>query len=334
MEKKQHLTIQDIAQIAGVSISTVSRVLNNTAPVSKSTRNRILKVIQQTGFSPNAMARGLRLGSKTVGIVIPDITNQFFVEFVKGVEEILLSEGYSLFIANEDWDAAKRAHYIQQMIERRVEGVITFGNFDEQTFKVLRDHHVKIVSNENDNASVNSVQTDNRKGGFLATEHLIQNGHARIAVFGYTNQEAWQQERLLGYEDALLYYNIPFDGALVFTANPFGNPGYELTKQVLQSDMPPTAVFAMVDAIAIGVYQAADELGVRIPEQLSVIGFDNISLCTLLHPKLTTVAQPIHELGRESAKMLIDDIQTGTEQSPRKLVLPVQLVIRDSTAKL
>lgn len=328
------LTIKDIASMAGVSISTVSRAINNSGPVNEKTRSKILKIIEQTKFTPNGLARGLRTSTKTIGLLIPDITNLFFIELVKGIEHVLDQKNYSALLFNTDWDSKKENHYLNLMEERRVEGVIFMATFlSYSTLQLLPEKDIRVVSIQNGVKGIDSIFTKDGEGAFEATEHLINLGHKRIAFVGFKNITDCMNNRLKGYEYALKKHGIPVDQTYQLFCEPRGDYGYEIAQELFRLPQLPTAVLAISDHMAAGIFRAFEEKGIKVPDDISVIGFDNTHLCQWLSPKLTTVAQPIFEMGKAAASLLLERISNGSsEEIVREVILPTRLIIRGSTA--
>lgn len=337
MNLSGQLTIKDIANMAGVSISTVSRAINNSGPVNEKTKNKILKIIEETQFSPNGLARGLRTSTKTIGLLIPDITNLFFIELVKGIEHILDQKGYSALLFNTDWDSEKEIRYLNLMEERRVEGVIFMATFlSYSTLQLLPEKDIRVVSIQNGVKGVDSIFTKDGEGAFEATEHLINLGHKRIAFVGFKNITDCMNNRLSGYEMALMKHGIEVDKAYQLFCQPHGDYGYEIAQELFKLPQLPTAVIAISDHMAAGIFRAFEERGIKVPDDVSVIGFDNTHLCQWLHPKLTTVAQPIFEMGKTAASLLLERIANGSsdDEVEREITLPTKLIVRGSTAKV
>jgi DNA-binding LacI/PurR family transcriptional regulator len=331
MSGKRHLTIEDIASMAEVSISTVSRVLNNSGPVRQTTRNKIMKIIKNTNYTPNGLARGLRKTSKTIGLLIPDIKNLFFIEVINGIEDYLNQHGYSAFFCNVNWNSSKEKEYIELMVERRVEGLVIMSAFcDESVIRNLPTD-IQTVSIQSGVKGIDSVYSKDQEGAREATEYLLSLGHRNIAFFGFKNIKDSLNNRLNGYKEALQNYDIPYDPQLVLYADPNPNIGYELTQRLLELPQLPTAILAIYDQMVPGIYGALNEKGISVPGDISIIGFDNTVLCEWIHPKLTTVSLPNYEMGKVAAELLIDRI-TNDRKICKEVYLPTKLIIRESTS--
>jgi LacI family transcriptional regulator len=331
MNDRGHHTIEDIARMANVSISTVSRVMNNSAPVSKATRDKIMKIIKTTNFRPNGLARGLRKTSRTIGLLVPDIRNLFFIEVINGIEDVLNQNGYSAFLCNTNWDSEKEKHYIELMVERRVEGLVVMSTFfDESVIKNLPSG-INTVSIQNGIKGIDSVYCKDQEGSRNATEYLISLGHRRIAFLGFKNIENSLNNRIQGYREAFSSHGMPCDDQYILFCDPGKNAGYDVTQRLFDLQEQPTAIIAIHDQMVPNIYRALAERGLSVPHDISVIGFDNTILSEWIHPRLTTVAQPNYDIGKAAAELLIDRISTDRKMT-KEILLPTQLIIRESTA--
>jgi len=330
----KNITIEDIARLAGVSVGTVSRAINNSGPVSKKTKSKIDKIIKDTNYTPNGLARGLKTRSRTVGLLVPDIRNLYFIDVVLGIEYVLKENGYSSFLCHTDWDSEKEQEYIDLMVGRRVEGLVIMSTFvNESVFDKLSGRDIKIVSIQNGIKGIDSVSSRDEEGAFEATEHLIGLGHRRIAFLGFRNILNSLNRRMRGYCSALDKHGIPRDESLFVYCEPFGDYGYAAATQLFKLDEMPTAILAINDHMIPGIYRALQERGLSVPRDVSVIGFDNTALSEWVSPNLTTVAEPIFEMGKNAAYLLLERIKNGDDSSNREIVLPSRLIVRDSTGR-
>ncbi len=329
------ITIKDIAKKAGVSYATVSRALNNRPEVSEKTRREIQRLAAEMGYKPNAIARGLVTKETfTLGLIIPDITNPFFPEVARGVEEAASDAGYSVFLCNTNWDVKKEKTYIELLEEKRVDGLILASVCeDEKSLRDLIDREVPVVliNRVPEQVSINYVAIDNIKGAQQAVEHLISLGHRRIAYVGGLKQVESTRERLQGYRLALAIHDIPFKEELVRYGTFKKESGYESALALLSLPQPPTAIFAVNDILALGVIHAIKDKGLKVPDDVAVVGFDDIPFAAYAEVNLTTVAQPKYTMGEMAAKILIDEIRKGPSPEKKYIVLPPTLVIRASS---
>jgi LacI family transcriptional regulator len=327
--------MRDVAGRAGVSVTTVSHVINETRPVSDELRRRDSAAMDELGYQPNRLARSLRRGqTHTIGMIIPDSANPFFAEVARGVEDTSFENGYSLILCNSDGDLDKELLYTNVLVEKRVDGILfvaaglsTDRILDLQTQKTP----LVVVDRDLPDAAVDSVLTDNALGGWLATRHLIELGHRRIACITGPSDVTPSADRVTGYRQAMSEEGIPVDEALIVKGDFQYDSAYRASLQLLQIEDPPTAVFACNDLMAVAVMRAALEQGWQIPGDLSVVGFDDVRLAAFANPPLTTIAQPKYEIGVVAAKMLLARMHNHERPAHRR-VFETSLVIRRSTA--
>lgn len=333
VEKK---TIKDIAEIANVSYATVSRALNNKYGVNEGTRRRILEIAERINYSPNAVARGLKSNRTfTLGLVIPDISNPFFPEVARGVEEQASERGYSVLLCNTDWNLEREEQYLRLLAERRVDGLLIspvgaarHAPWQEDIFGELP---VVFLANAPVETERPYVIIDNTRGGYLATSHLLLQGYERVAFVGAREGSGTVDRRLEGYREALAERGVPVDDSLVCLGDFREHSGYEAARRLVAGRMCPDAVFAENDLLAVGVIHAVRERGLRVPEDVAVVGFDDIPLAAFPEIDLTTVAQPKEEMGRRAARLLTDAVAgAGT---PSQIMLEPQLLVRGTSLR-
>jgi LacI family transcriptional regulator len=326
-------TIVEVARRARVSTSTVSHVVNRTRFVSPQSRARVEEAIRTLGYRPNALARSLRVGrTHTLGLVIPDSANPFFAEVGRAIELAAFEAGFSVILCNTENEREKEQLYLGVLAKKQVEGIV-LAAADERSdpLRTLLHGRVPVVAvdRERRGLALDTVLTDNRGGGLLATRHLLALGHRRIGCVTGPARLSTTAQRLLGYRRALRDAGVPADDALVVAADFHPAAGAAALRALLALPRPPTAVFACNDLMALGVLSAAAEAGRRVPEDLAVVGYDDIELAAFAMPPLTTVAQPKAEMGRAIVKLLVDRIRDG-RLPPQRAVLPVELRIRRS----
>jgi LacI family transcriptional regulator len=328
-------TIKDVARVAGVSITTVSHVLNDTRFVSDELRVRVLAAMEELDYRPNILARSLRRGeTKTIGLVVPDNSNPFFAEMARMVEDLGFAAGYSVILCNSDENLAKEAAYIEVLIAKQVDGVvfIASGSTQEHLFELnQQDIPYVVVDREVDGSLADVILVDNELGGYLATRHLIELGHRRIACIAGRSQLTPSADRVGGYRRALREYLIPEEEELIVPGDFRAEGGEMALERMLAVNPPPSAAFACNDMMAIGVLRAARNAGLRVPGDLSVVGFDDIPFAAVVSPALTTVAQPVSGLAQHSVRLLLARMQNSREDQPtQRIVLQPHLVVRDS----
>jgi LacI family transcriptional regulator len=327
-------TISDVAQKAGVSPTTVSHVINNTRFVSDEKRERVERAIEEMGYHPNALARSLRSGeTHTIGLVLPDSANPFFAEVGRNIEGAAFNVGYSVILCNTENDLKKENKYIDVLAENHVDGMIFVGaGEDRDSYRKLLDLKVHVVAMDRDypDLKMDVVITDNLQGGRLATQHLIGLGHQRIACITGPSKVNLSAQRVTGYIQSLQEAGLGFDKDLIISGDFHPESGQAAAYQLLSMQDPPTAIFACNDMMAIGVLRACMELGRRIPQDLALVGYDDIELASYTTPSLTTIQQPKKEMGVTALKYLLDRIQ-AEQSAPQKALLPVSLVVRGSS---
>ena len=335
------ITIADIAAQAGVSKAAVSRVLNKRREgVGEQTRARIEAILQATGFSPSALARGLATGkSRSVGLIIPDITNPFYPLLVRGVEDALCESGYSLFLCNSAGDIVKEKDYVRVLMEKGVDGIIldsAQSDCDCQ-LELLEDAHLPFVLLDrmiDGQPRRNGVFVDNREGARLAASHLYARPGASLLFINGPADRSQSQLRRAGVEDVWRALELPAAALIVLDGDDTIASGYRLTEQLLASapagKLPFTALFACNDLMAVGALRALKARGVAVPGEVEVIGFDDIELAHLIDPPLSTVSQPALEMGARAAENLLRQM-TGKAARPKTVVLKPSLVLRGTT---
>jgi len=334
------VTIKDIAEIANVSVATVSRVINNKSKgVSDETRKRILGLIKQYNYQPSAVARGLATKkSKIIGLIIADITNPFYHRLVKGVEDEAHEKGYNLILCDGNNSEEKEASYLDFLNEHYVSGIIynNFHNISKPILNKVLNSSVPFVSIDSrlDVPGCKCVYLDNEKAMYELIQYLIDMGHKRIGFITGPIDSYSTEERYKGYLKALKDNQIEIDGRLIIEADYVIQEGFNGMNILLERDTNMSAVACCNDLMAIGAMESLKEKNIKIPGEMSLVGFDNIDMSRLVTPKLTTIAQPIYEMGREAAKIIIDTIEGKLESSYTNKVFVPNLIIRDSVKKI
>ena len=328
------ITLREVAAKAGVSLNTASRALTGKPDVNRQTKARVLALAQKLGYSPNHLARSLVRGrTQTVGLVVTDCTDPFYASLIRAVEGVLSRNGFSLLLATSNEDTQKENGALSMLRERRVDGLlltpvdVEAGHLDGFLGGALP---IVLVGRRPAGYKGPFVGVDNVTGGALMTRHLIGLGHRDIAHFTRRDKASSARERLLGYRTALKEAGIPFRPNLVHSLPPSTAGGRTGASAIFDSVPRPSAVFTYNDSQAVGLLLQLLEAGIRVPDDLSIGGFDDIELGTLVRPLLTTIAQPIREIGEQSAQILIDMVQEKSEGA--SILLPPILVARDSAA--
>ena len=331
------VTLEYLARIAGVSKATVSRVLNNCKDgVGDETRKKVWSILDEYGYKSAYPLKDLvKSKSKIIGLIIPDITNSFFAELVKAVDDCVSSRGYVLLLCNTDSSAIKENNCISVLAAEKVDGVILVSTVGEQVngCEQLKKYNIPCVLLDRTMKTTNysaSVYIDNEFAMFTAVDFLIQKGNRDIALFLGPSYQSASIERLEGYRSALKQHSIPYDKDLVIWGDFTFNSGYNSTLFLKQSKRDFTAIMAASDTIALGALKALSSLQLKVPDDIEVIGFDNIPFSEMVDPPLSTLEQPIKELGRRAVEVVMEAIDHGTVRNPN-IRLEARLIIRSST---
>jgi LacI family transcriptional regulator len=334
---KSAVSIRDVAAAAGVSVATVSRVLSPATadvPMRKETRDKVERAIDQLGYRPNDLARALlQQRSSAIGLVVPDISNPYYPPLVRGVEDVASSHGYRVVLCNTDRDPAKITGYLDTLIKSRVDGIVVAGGgwaeVPDRT-AVLGTYRTGLVAVGRHDTAHPSVRIDNVAASREATEHLLGLGHRRIAFLGGPVSSTTVQDRARGYRAALKVASRRGFATIVRCGEFTEESGYTMTRELLSVSRPPTALLCANDRIALGAYAAAADTARRVPDDVSVVGFDDTPIARYVRPTLTTVAIPTYEMGRVAVRLLLAQLEGSGEAELE--ILPTVLEVRDSTA--
>jgi LacI family transcriptional regulator len=332
-------TIKEVAQRAGVSIRTVSRVLNDHPHVAKATRERVLGVIEELDFRPNAAARYMRTGqSQLIGFLTDELAqNAFSYDLIISSQQAAWEREKLLFVLNTGNDPQVETRAINMMRDHQVEGIIyaTMYHREINRAQFPEDIPAILVNCFADDRSLPSIVPDEISGGRLATETLLEHGHRRIGFVNVAAREPAPLGRLEGYRQALANYGIPFDEALVrFIEEPFeglATSTYDCVLSLLQMRNPPTGIFCFNDMMALGAYDAVRTSNLRIPDDVAIVGFDNVEiLAAQIHPPLTTIELPNFEMGQLAIRMLLGEVDITQDERPVQHMIECPLIIRSS----
>jgi len=334
--KKMRKTIEYVAQLAEVSKATVSRVLNNSPKVTEKTREKVMKAIKESGYYPSATARRLTTNkAETIGLIIPtpqDTTfgNPFYTEILRGFTHQAKIESYDLLLFINEY----QFNYSRLFHDRRVDGLLLVGikRNDKGITQLSKNKFPYVLTGKIDYKEANYVDADNKGGAYQAVSYLANLGHKKIAYLGGSFEFTFNQERFEGYLKAFKEHNLKYGKELTMESINTQESGYEAMHKLLESSSIPTAVFVANDLDAIGAMKAIREKGLRIPKDIAVIGFDDIQLASYIEPPLTTVRQPIYEMGITAISLLVQLIE-GKKKEPLKVELPTQLIIRESSGE-
>ncbi|MBS4198159.1 LacI family DNA-binding transcriptional regulator [Bacillus sp. FJAT-49732] len=326
-------TIYDVAKAAGVSIATVSKVINNTGKMRDTTREKVKDTMKKLNYQPSLMASALTgKGTETLGLLVPDISNPFFSQIAKTIEDRAHENGMSVIICSTDENTDKEKKYVELLQRKHVDGMIVASSYHNiEILKEVVNRNTPLVMLTQDDAGlgVTSISVDDFKGGYEATSHLISEGHRDIAIIAEYAKSS--KQRIYGYLEAHEEQGLETSEDHIFRTIASIENGRESLRKIVQKGKVPTGIFACNDLIAVGVIQEAKEMGLKIPEDLSIVGFDNTILATTTVPGLTTIAQPITEMGNRVVDVIISEIKNKNQTKERILFKP-QLIIRGTTA--
>ncbi|MBP0726384.1 catabolite control protein A [Bacillus sp. RG28] len=329
------VTIYDVAREANVSMATVSRVVNGNPNVKPTTRKKVNEAISRLGYRPNAVARGLASKkTTTVGVIIPDISNSFYAELARGIEDIATMYKYNIILSNSDQNLEKELSLINNMLAKQVDGILFMGGTITDVHKEEYEKAgvpMVLAATYDEARSIPSVNIDYEQAAYDAVTYLIEKGHKQIGlVSGPLEDDVICQSKLRGYKRALEEKNLPFDENYVTTGDQTYESGIEAYEAFQEKNLSPTAIFVENDEMAIGVIHSAQDNGVMVPNNLEVIGFDNTKLATMVRPKLTTVVQPMYDMGAVAMRLLTKYMNKENVED-HTVILPHHLQIRQST---
>jgi DNA-binding LacI/PurR family transcriptional regulator len=328
-------TLEDVAREADVSISTVSRALNNSEKVHPDTKAHVKQVAEDLGYMPSRVARRLRLEggrANLLGLVIPDIQNPFFADVTRGVEDVAQAHGYALILSNSDEDADKQRLALEILQTEDVDGVIVPPvGAEDSAIEGLLDSGIAVVCVDRrlPGTRVDTILSDNRKGAYQAVSHLIDLGHERIGFIGGIPHISTLTERRTGYERALRDHDLPVDPALIMEGDDRREQGKIFTNELLSLAAPPTALFTGNNLTTLGALAALNERGVEVPDEMALVGYDDVPWPMALNPPPTVVDQPGYEMGRRAAEILLGRLQ-APDRSPTTVTLQPELIVRRS----
>lgn len=328
-------TLEDVAREADVSISTVSRALNNSEKVHPDTKAHVKQVAEDLGYMPSRVARRLRLEggrANLLGLVIPDIQNPFFADVTRGVEDVAQAHGYALILSNSDEDADKQRLALEILQTEDVDGVIVPPvGAEDSAIEGLLDSGIAVVCVDRrlPGTRVDTILSDNRKGAYQAVSHLIDLGHERIGFIGGIPHISTLTERRAGYERALRDHDLPVDPALIMEGDDRREQGKIFTNELLSLAAPPTALFTGNNLTTLGALAALNEHGVEVPDEMALVGYDDVPWPMALNPPPTVVDQPGYEMGRRAAEILLGRLQ-APDRSPTTVTLQPKLIVRRS----
>lgn len=331
-----NITIYDVAREANVSMATVSRVVNGNPNVKPATRKKVLSTIERLGYRPNAVARGLASKkTTTVGAIIPDISSIFFAELARGIEDIATMYNYNIILSNSDQNKEKELHLINTMLEKQVDGIVFMGG------KIREEHvaqfksapvPVALAATIDESFTIPSVNIDYELAAYEAAKLLIEHGNAVPAFVTAQEETEVNNQKYKGYLRALEESGAALNDSYIIKGDYTYDSGIEALQQLMALDEKPTGIFVASDEMALGVIHGAQDMGIKVPEDLEVFGFDNTRLATMVRPELSTIAQPMYDIGAVAMRLLTK-FMNKEEVAELNVILPHQIMERDSTKK-
>lgn len=328
--------IKDIAEDAGVSIATVSRVLNNSQPVSEELRRRVLESVKKLNYQPNALARSLRTRrSLVIGALVPNVRNPYFTDIVRAVEDLALEAGYVVTICSSDQDLERERRYIETLRHRMVDGVlVAVADRSRSDLSPLVEGGIPVVLADRalDCTTCDMVTVDVRRGAYQAVEYLIARGYRRIGIITGPQSVSTAVGKLEGYREALERYGLPVTPAFIVDGGYTEEGGTKAARQMLAKADPPRAVVVSNNLMALGFFRVVREQGLRVPEDIAFVSFDDSTWASLVTPPVTLVDQPTYEVGKIATELLLNRLQADEADalSPRHVVLQPRMIVRGS----
>lgn len=327
-------TIKDVAQAAGVSIATVSRVLNKQAGVSKELSEQVQVAVEQLNYQLNGIAKALKSSqSRSIGLIIPDIENPFFPALVRGVEDAAQKQGYAVILCNTDGKPEEEDRYLKFLLSKQVDGILFVGNLKfEQNKSWLSALPVPLLLLDRriEHAPFSTVMVDNELGASMAVDHLIKQGRQRIAIIGGKPGSPTSMERINGAMKSLKAHGYSSEEQLLLTGYFTFEGGYEATENLITSGQFFDAIFAANDLMAIGIIECLGKYGRRVPDDVAVVGFDDIRMAAWYKPSLTTVKQPVYDMGQVAVRLMVEHITGAITDCNHKILKP-ELIVRQSS---
>ena len=329
------ITIKDIAKIAGVSAVTVSRALNNKPDISSKTKNLILKIAEELEYKPNGLAKSLvTRKTKTLGVLIPNTTDAFFSEVIQGIADECLKFGYSLVLSHTNGSADDELQYLRLLQEKRVEGLFVYPVQEDNRyideFKKIKIPFV-FLNRHTPAIECDYVANDNQKGAYLAVEHLIQKGHKQIVYMCNKPNSSSGIERIAGCKKAMSDNGLALENLKIIVCDSTMDSCYKITKQIFENKKHLSAIFCWDDKLAIGAMKAVHEKGLKMPQDIALIGYNDIEISKYLFPPLTTIRQATFKIGTTASKILLERLETGKSLNYKQIIFEPKLIARETT---
>lgn len=330
------MNIKSVAKKAGVSVATVSRVLNHPDAVAPDTKEHILSVMESLDYTPNWFARGLKLNrTGVIALLIPDILDLGYMEIAKGVEDVAHQKKYNIMLCTTEEDRGKEKEQVENFLTRKVDGIILVSSFlknsDLQQIK-KQDVSVVLIGKNEDNTGANLVYTDYKAATSEAVKHMIEIGHKKIGMIYGTRPKLENMDKLEGFKKTLMEEGLNYRDSHIVEEENSIEGGYLAASKLLNQADRPEALFVSSDTMAIGAMEKIKQTGLRIPQDIAVVGFDNLKISGFMEPKLTTVAKPMYRMGLVAARLLFDLMEEDEqkEQEPQEILIQSKLKVRKS----
>ena len=331
-------TIKDVARMAGVSTTTVSHVINKTRFVAEATQKKVLAAVDELNYAPSAVARSLKCNTtRTIGMLVTKSTNPFFAEVVHGVEEFCYGAGYTLILCNTEGNLSKQRDYLRMLAEKRVDGLLVMcSDLDEQLLGLLerqKETPMVIMDWGPESPHTDKIQDNAELGGYVATKFFIEHGHKAIGCLTGHSEKTACRERLKGFRKAMSEAGLEVKEDWILEGDFECESAVDAAKQIISMAERPSAIFCFNDIMAMAMISTFQQAGIRVPEDISIIGYDNIDLAPYFSPPLTTIHQPKRRLGKSAVEILMDRVK-DKEHAPQVFEMVPELVIRNSVKKM
>ncbi|MCA9948786.1 MAG: LacI family DNA-binding transcriptional regulator [Anaerolineales bacterium] len=330
----KRITIEDVAQAADVSRQTVSRAINDKGEISQETKDRVMQAVRELGYRPNRLAQSMvTQRTYTVGLTIPDILNPFFPEVARGVQDVARDHDYNVFLCNTDDNPEVEIDVLRSLAAQRVDGIIALGScIADETLTDFADTYrpIVITNRFTNHPHINPLIVDNIRGATLAAEHFVQQQHTAVGMLASDNVSFSFLRRVQGFRDALALHGLPYDDSIMEGGKPTISGGYGAMRRLLTRQPYITGIFAYNDLMALGALRACHDMGINVPEDISIIGFDDIHLTSIVTPSLTSIHVDKYAIGANAMTRLLAMLDQPDTIFPQQ-EMPVELVLREST---
>ena len=329
----KRVTIKDVAELAGVSRQTVSRAINDKGEISPATKERVMDAVEQLGYRPNRLAQGMvTQRTRTVGLVVPDITNPFFPEVARGVQDLARLNEYNVVLCNTDSGPEEEIKTLESLMAQGVDGIITFGNMEEVELQRFADKFrpLILINRSIQHPNINLLLVDNARGAQLAVDHFANQQHRHIGMLTNTTTSHSNMRRVQSFQQAIANYQLPFDERYIVEAPANLEGGYQATRQLFDIIPEITAVFTYNDLMGIGALRACRDMGKQVPDECAIIGFDDIQLAAMVTPSLSTIHVDKYNIGQTAMERLLEMLEKPDTIFP-PINLNVELILREST---